>query len=319
MDHEALSCELVRRLRGKHSQPWLCRRLGLRSNLVYRWEAGRAFPSAQQFFRICRVAHAKGSLDLDRFLGGPFGADLESKAGILALLALLAGTTRVQQVAASVGRSRFVVSRWLAGSTQIRLPDLLHFVDVMTHRLLDFCAVFVDPATLETVSPAWHRLQAARAAAYEVPWSHGVLRALELTDYARATGSSEAWLARRLGIPREDVVRALSLLCESGQVRRRGRRYVVGRAELIDTGVERERRQGLRSFWTRVALERLEGGAKGIHAFNVFSIAERDVAEVHALHAEFFEKLRSLVAGSTPAERVLIYSAQILGIDGKPG
>lgn len=317
MDHEALSRELVRRLRGKHSQPWLCRRLGLRSNLVYRWEAGRAFPSAQQFFQICRVTRAQGGLELVRFLGGPFSEDLETKAGIVALLALLAGKTKVQQVAATVGRSRFVVSRWLAGTTQIRLPDLLQFVESLTHRLLDFCAVYVDPSTLETVSPDWRRLQATRAAAYEVPWSHGVLRALELTDYARVTGSSETWLSKRLGIPREEVVRALALLCESGQVRRRGKRYLVKDTELIDTGVDRERRQGLRSFWTRVALERLEGGATGIHAFNLFSIAERDVPGVHALHAEFFEKLRALVARSNPAERVLIYSAQMLRIDAK--
>lgn len=316
MDHEALSRELVRRLRGKHSQPWLCRRLGLRSNLVYRWESGRAFPSAQQFFRICRVTRARGSLELDRFLGGPFHGDLESKAGMVALLALLAGKAKVHQVAANVGRSRFVVSRWLAGTTQVRLPDLLHFVESMTHRLLDFCAVYVDPSTLESVSPDWRRLQATRAAAYEVPWSHGVLRALELTDYGRVTGSSEAWLAKRLNIPREEVARALALLCESGQVRRRGKRYLVQGTELIDTGVDRARRQGLRSFWTRVALERLEAGATGIHAFNLFSIAERDLPEAHALHAEFFEKLRSLVAGSTP-ERVLIYSAQMLRIDGK--
>jgi transcriptional regulator with XRE-family HTH domain len=316
MDHEDLSRELVRTLRGKHSQPWLCRRLGLRSNLVYRWEAGRAFPSAQQFFRICRVTHARGSLELDRFLGSPFAGDLETKAGVVALLTMLAGTMKVQQLAATVGRSRFIVSRWLAGSTQIRLPDLLHFIEATTRRLLDFCAVYVDPSTIERASRDWRRLQATRTAAYEVPWSHGVLRALELADYARVAGSSEAWLSRRLGIPREEIVRALSLLCQSGQVGRRGGRYVIKHSELIDTGVDRERRQGLRSFWTRVALERLEQGAAGIHAFNLFSIAERDIPELHALHAEFFEKLRSLVARSSPAERVLLYSAQMLRIDG---
>jgi transcriptional regulator with XRE-family HTH domain len=315
MDFEAVSRDLVRALRGKRSQPWLCRRLGLRSNLVYRWEAGRAFPSAQQFFRICRVTHATGLLDLKRFSAGAERLDLETSAGVAAFLQQLAGVESIARLAERIGQSRFVVSRWLSQKTLIRLPDLLAFVAATSRRVLDFCAVFVNPEGLPSVARDFGRLQAARRAAYDVPWSHGVLRALELEDYAKVTGPTEAWLARRLGITRTEVDRALQALKESGQVVLRRGRYAARQVGLIDTGVDRERRQALRSFWTRVALERLEQGAPGIHAFNLFSVAARDVPQIEAWHSELFERIRTLVAESEPAERTLLYSAQILRID----
>ena len=45
MPAEALSRELIRQLRGRRSQMQLSRKLGLRSNLAYRWESGRAWRS----------------------------------------------------------------------------------------------------------------------------------------------------------------------------------------------------------------------------------------------------------------------------------
>src|SRR5690242_17513107 len=100
MDHAALSRELIRCLRGERSQPWLCRRLGLRSNLVYRWEAGRAYPSAPQFFRTCRVTHARGPLELGQSLFGEVTArQLETEAGVTQLLQHLARSTSIQELA----------------------------------------------------------------------------------------------------------------------------------------------------------------------------------------------------------------------------
>jgi len=315
MDHEALARELVRVMRGKRSQPWLSRRLGLRSNLVYRWEAGRAFPTAMQFFRICRLTKTQGSLDFERFLGGEWRLDLETQQGVGGLLKRLAGAAPVSEIAKELGQSRFVVSRWLTGKTQIRLPELLGFIQATTRRLLDFLSVYLDPGLLASAAREWKRLQAARQAAYEVPWSHGVLRALELRDYAQVTGDSEAWVGARLGLPRAEVVRALALLRQSGQVKRYRGRFRVVRSELVDTGVDQQRRQTLRSFWTRVALEQLDQGAQGIHAFNLFTIAENDIPQIRAWHTELFERIRGLISKSSPAERVMLYSAQILTLD----
>ena len=126
MDHEILARELLRALRGKRSQPLLSRRIGLRSNLVHRWERGRAWPSAPQFFRIARVGGVRVGDGLQRLLGRSSAVstlELEQSEGTSALLRVLAGARSVKEIAERVGKSRFVVSRWLSGATEIRLTS----------------------------------------------------------------------------------------------------------------------------------------------------------------------------------------------------
>jgi len=315
MDHETLAKELIRVLRGARSQPWLSRRVGLKSNLVYRWEAGRAWPSTPQFFRVCRAAGQRVAPGLERFIGHGDAIELESTQGVAELLRALAGPRKVLDIAHAVGRSRFVVSRWLAGKTDVRLPDFLRFIEATTLRLLDVLALVLDPATLPSVARAWKRLQVARQAAYDVPWSHAVLRVLELEDYRARATPGEGWIAERLGISVDEERRCLTLLVQSGQIRRRGAHFQVRGSSIVDTRVDVERRRALRAFWSRVAVERLAQGEQGVNAFNLFAIAERDLPKVLELHGELFERLRALVARSAPSERVVLYAAQIVELD----
>jgi hypothetical protein len=46
-------------------------------------------------------------------------------------------------------------------------------------------ATIVDPAALPSVAARWALLSSAREIAFGQPWSHTVLHALELKDYAR--------------------------------------------------------------------------------------------------------------------------------------
>lgn len=242
-------------------------------------------------------------------------SDLERPEGISDLLRTLAGARSVTELAHLVGKSRFVVSRWLAGRTEIKLPDLLRFVECTTFRLVDFAALFVDAAQLPSLRSDWERLDAARRAAYDEPWSHAVLRVLECADVAPEGTAIDVWICRRLGIPRERVRAALRLLEKSGQVKRSGGRLRPVHQDLVDTSTDVGRRRALRTFWARVAVQRLATGAEGIHAFNLFAIAERDIPRFRELHREFFERLRALANESEPSERVMLYSGQLLALD----
>ena len=105
---------------------------------------------------------------------------------------------------ARVGATRLTITRWLRGESEPRLPQLLRFVRATTQRLLDFVAVFADPGSLASTRAAWHDLQAQLRVAYDLPWSHAVLRALELSDYRHLPRHEPGFVARRLGISLED-------------------------------------------------------------------------------------------------------------------
>src|ERR1700709_1636540 len=63
VDVRALAADWLRALRGRRSQVAFSRRLGYRSNIAYRWEAKRCFPSASGTFQMVaalggNVAHS---------------------------------------------------------------------------------------------------------------------------------------------------------------------------------------------------------------------------------------------------------------------
>ena len=71
MDYEQIAAELIRSLRGKRSQAAFSRKLGYKSNIVNRWEAREAFPSASTFLAVVASVHRKQPSPLLRFFPRP--------------------------------------------------------------------------------------------------------------------------------------------------------------------------------------------------------------------------------------------------------
>jgi transcriptional regulator with XRE-family HTH domain len=314
MDYEITASELVRALRGRRSQTAFSKRLGYRSNVVSAWEAGRAFPTAADFFAVLERSGRKFADVLPAFYRLPTDAvahDLTSARGVAAFLDDLRGRTAVVDLARSAGRSRFAVARWLKGEAQPRLPDFLRLVESASLRLLDFLACFVDPAQLPSLANAWRNLENARRAAFELPWSHAVLRVIELAEYQKLRRHRPGFIAERLQISREDEERCLELLLETGQLRREGARLRLGAPLTVDTRGDRQRSLRVKAFWTSVALERLQGGADGTFSYNLFSVSRSDLAKIQELFRSYFRELRRIVAASEPAECIVLSNVHL--------
>ncbi|HMJ10823.1 MAG TPA: DUF4423 domain-containing protein, partial [Polyangiaceae bacterium] len=208
----------------------------------------------------------------------------------------------------------FAISRWLKGDAEPRLPEFLTLIDAASLRLLDYVATFVDPAELPSVAAQWKSLESARRAAYEKPWSHVVLRALEMSSRPSAA-QTPAWLARRFCLTNSAAQEAIELLAASGQIERRRGKWQVRDVQAVDTRSDRKRSQQLRAYWLRVAHARLEAGLEGVYGFNLMGVAERDVARLRELHATYYREMQGLVAASEPVERVLLFCTQLLELD----
>lgn len=316
MDHERLSSELMRALRGRRSQVAFSRRLGYRSNVAYLWESGRAFPTAARFFAACARVGVEPAAALERFYRGRPAwlddADLTQAAGPAALLSDLRGGTPVAELARAAARSRFAVGRWLKGEAEPRLPDFLRMVEATSLRLLDFVACLVDPAALPSVADEWTQLEAARRAAYEAPWSHAVLRALELSDYRSLPRHEPGWIAARIGIDAEAEQRLLSLLAGTGQIREQDGRWQPTEARTVDTRQDPEAARVLKAHWGRVATERLAAGAEGLFSYNLMGVSDADFARIEELQRSYFREVRAIVAQSQPVERIALVNLQLL-------
>lgn len=318
IDHDRLATELVRALRGRRSQAQLSRRLGYRSNVLYTWEAGSRWPTAADTLRLAAACRVDVAAAWARFYRTPppwlAEADPLRPATVARLCDDLRGTVAVVEIARRAGRSRFAVARWLAGDAEPRLPDLLRLIDATSLRLLDWLACFVDVDTLPSVREAWHRLEAERRAAYELPWTQAVLRALELAAYRALPAHDDAWVAARLGLDEGEVRRSVATLVAAGQLVRRGAHLALVESGTTDTRRDPAAGRRLKAHWARVGLERLELGADGLFSYNVFSVSAADHARLRELHLAYFRELRAVVARSTPGEEVVVANVQLFGL-----
>ena len=230
-------------------------------------------------------------------------------AGVAALLEAVLADQPVGAVSARAGQSRHQLGRWIRGVAEPRLPDLLRAIDGASLRLLDWLSEWVDPADLRSARSAWRSLQGARALARASPWASAVLLALGLADYRALPAHLPGFVAERLGIPVDLEQGSLDVLVAAGLVRRDGERLVPLERPPVDvrgteprnlrTGgdpaavvdpsavvarpaarewradpnfVDRGPRTDLEASWSRVALDRLDAGAPGLHTWNLFSV-----------------------------------------------
>jgi transcriptional regulator with XRE-family HTH domain len=321
VDPKRLAAEWLRALRGRRSQVALSRRLGYRSNISYRWESGRCFPSASATLRLVQLLGGDVRGSLARFYRSAPSwlaqVDVCSVQGIARLLDDLRGGAKLIELARRSGFSRFAVTRWLHGRADPTLPEFLALVEFTSHRVLDFIAAFTDPEQLPSARAAWRSLQAARDAAYGQPWSHAVLRALELQDYLALPRHEPGWLARRLGITDELEQASLELLERSGQIRRQGAHYRPVQLQRVDTRSDPQRALELRAGWAAVGVERLRAGVPGMLSYNLGSVSRADLDRIEQLQRAHYRQIVNIIAESTPSECVVLYAAQLLALSGR--
>src|SRR4051812_5121738 len=111
MDFDLIARETVVAARGKLSQRALSRKLGYRTNQVYRWESGQRQVSWPQFAELCRAT----GLDLRGALR-KLGCYQKDPTDTGTLVRFLLGEAKLAAVAKVSGVSRFSLMRWRNGT-----------------------------------------------------------------------------------------------------------------------------------------------------------------------------------------------------------
>lgn len=314
LDFERLAAEWLRTMRGRRSQVAFSRRLQYRSNVAYLWETGRNWPTAA---RALWAAERMGADVRDRlrnlFHTPPAwldDLDPTSPEAVVHLMRELQGSTPVVDIARRMGRSRFAVSRWLKGTAQPRLPDFFRFIEAASLRLLDFIALFTDPAGLPAARDRWLQLEAARHLSQREPWAQAVYLALELDAYRALDTHRPGWIAERVGITPELEATCLALLEQAGQARRDD----AGRWEVVQSQTVDTRRAGVspaKVWWAEMAAQRIRAGAEGSFAYNIFSVSRRDLERLREMQRQYFRSVRSVIADSKPSECIAVMNLQL--------
>jgi transcriptional regulator with XRE-family HTH domain len=306
------------------SQERLSRRLGFSSNVLYLWERRKRLPSIGTFFRLADLRR-RGFRDGLRGLTEPRArpAEAHSRApddplDIPALLRRLSGGQPGAQLSRLTGFDRATIARWLAGTTEPRLPDFLEYLDKTTLRLLDFVALFADPSKLDVTRRAFDEHQKRRKLAYEHPWSHAVLHALELSEYQRQPSHRSSLLAQKLGLSVEQVEGHLARLADARLIEKRDGRWSPKRVLTVDTSSDFDANRRLKHHWATVVTRRVEDfrvEAQSLFSYNMFPIARAELAQLREAHLEYFQRVRQLVSNARDADHIVLMNVQLCLLD----
>ncbi|MEM9188256.1 MAG: DUF4423 domain-containing protein [Myxococcota bacterium] len=315
MDHERLSSEFLRALRGGRSQTGFSRRLGFRSNVAYTWEAGLRFPSADE----AMVAADRSGHDVEAALLSycrvhlGFGAaekigDLRTVDGMASFLRSVQGSTLASELASRCGKNRHAVARWLRGETRIRLPDLLLLLEVTNRSLLTFLSGFVSPAQLPTVSADWARVQALGSVLFDGPDIMLMFVGLGLTTYRELPRHEPGWLARRVGISLEREIAALETLRQLRVIAWNGRRWLIDDGSELDTRRYPHAYMDIKRMFGRLGLERI---GDGNFNYVVLSISSSELERLYTLQREVIDRVRSIATEDRHGEDVVMFTVQV--------
>jgi transcriptional regulator with XRE-family HTH domain len=309
-----VSQQLLRALRGKRTQRAFARRLGFRANPITDWEHGRRSPTAVEALGVAERAGVDVVSAFARFAPTvPLGRD---KNGILldVWMRQLLGTTSITEISLRLGRSRPAISRWLAGTAHPRLPAFLEFVDAATGRLPDLVAELVPIEKVPALKPRFDVALAARRLAHEHPWTEAILRVLETSQYQALPSHDPGWVARQLGLEREQVTRCLQLLLDANVLTAKGGKYAEQQALNVDTRGGKGALWAIKAHWSRIAAERALGPIPGdLFAYNVCSCSQQDMDRIRALLRATYQEVRAIVAGTERCDEVALINLHFVG------
>jgi hypothetical protein len=117
-----------------------------------------------------------------------------------------------------------------------------------------------------------------------------------------------------LSILPEEADQALSLLVQSGQVRKTRYGFRTRPGGVIDTGSDAQRARGLKLTWAEFAVQRLRTGGPGQCGYSLFSISRADLRRLHEIQLAYFREMQAVISASEANECVGLYCSQLLDL-----
>ena len=325
--HQALSREVIRAIRSSRSQVALARRLGYSGNPITDWERGQRWPTAAEVLRVaavCRLPVREAFSNLvpieppQPMTGSGRGKRRGGEWKLHSWLAALRGNVSNTELAERMGVSRYVVSRWCSGVTNIRFCEFLQCVDVLTGRVEDWVSHLVPIDQVPSLATRHQQTNAARRIAVEQPWTEALLRVFETERYREQPAVAHATLAATFGISEQVLEQSLDGLVKADIVARREdpttrQVYYEALRELsVDTRADPTAVRLLQEHWLDVALKRAKRRENDWFAYNVFSCSEADLMRIRQNLKRTFRESRAVIAASQPTESAGLFLMQLV-------
>jgi hypothetical protein len=254
VDFELLSRELLRVVRGQHSQSWLSRQLGYKGKQIHRLESGERAISWEIFASVCEIC----GKDLKSALKGRVVELFDPKNSASVVKGIL-GAVRLNILERDTGISRFSLMRWRDGKSSPPLATVLQLIDYCQFNLFEFLKALVDPKSLSSIRDEYCLRQRRKEIYYKYPETAAVIVCLQLDEYRELSRHREGFISEKVGIGLDREIQILIELTEVGRVQLIDEHYVPVKESVDLDGSDKDGIHHFLSFWLRKLLNFYEG------------------------------------------------------------
>ncbi len=319
MNFQKLEMEILRGVRGSLSQQRLSTKMGFAFNKVYRWECGRLNIKWKDFVRFCECSE----IDLHFYVKMFFGVDtidLNPKTVVMALK----GLRDVAELAKQIGRQQRVLQRWINGSSEPYLRDVLKLIYVTSGALLEFSAQLAGKRGLPTFTKELNQRNMEREFHFAHPEFAAIIRCFELTEYEKSKTHSSDLIARKTNLKAKDVTRLIQLAEKKGLVKENRGKYEVVNKSLSTLG-DLEGRKRILNYWMSRQIEGVQAmesllDPDILSGYLVFGTNQITFDKICDLRQQFFRAALGLLhhddnrAGRAPIDRIVVLQHNIMNI-----
>lgn len=310
--------ELVKALRGRATQGALSRRLGFKTNVVYRWEAGLREATADDLLTLLRLRVEQVEGKLWTFAQGSDGINVTTSEFSWAdWLRTLRGEQPVTEIAEELNISPQAVRRIFRGDTDPPLSRLLQMIECLSNRILGFIELMTDPAQLKSLKGVRALEEAQLAITFEHLHAESIIACLETEAYAALPTHSNAWLAGRLDLPLQSVETTIEALVAARGIRIQGGKFKTQHRRMVNTQARsKTESRRLARHWTQVIMDRPEETTRS--AYVVFSCDQETVDDIGRIMTEALYQVIARVAKTKTVDRVSAITVNMTRLDHAP-
>ena len=311
--------EIVKAVRGKRSQAFVNKRLGLSFNQVAKWETGRKRILWTDFIAICQICHCDLTKPLSEVL--KFNGDISDFGS---LVHRLVGNARMSEVSMHCGSSRFTIGRWYGGKICPDLCAILSLIDSFQSLLSEFVAALVPIEKVPCLLQEYRRREKQKRLIYTYPEIGGVLRALELKKYIAMPKHETGFIAAQLGLSKKREKFLLRKMEDVGLIEYEEKKYRV-KTKRLDLKGDFEGVQRVKSFWSKKGLKVLETFPANVpqddkaFAFRLFSISATAKKQLFTKLHEFYDSVKLIITKDDEVpESILVLNVHLFTPSASP-
>ena len=315
IEWDAVARELVKALRGRSTQGALSRRLGFKTNVVYRWEAGLRAATADDLLALIRLRIDQSELKLWSFALGSNGTRLDTPPFEWAVwLKTLRGDQSVRDIAESLGISQQAVRRIFRGDSTPSLSRLLNLIQCLSNRIINFIELLTDSSLLKSLKGMRTLVEAQMAITFKHIHAESIIACLETRGYAELPNHSNEWIAKRLALPVEVVEETVEALVAGRGIKSRKGKYRTQDHRMANTQIRsKSDAKRLARHWTNVSMALAEERTRS--GYLVFSADQEAIDEIGRIMTEAMHQVIARVAKAKSVDRVSVLTVNMSQLD----